>query len=331
MIVNHQAHWYPPAYFDLVSGRDQDRYPRAERRDGRRYLYEMGDSPGAWRYEIASHFVDLDQQIRAMDDAGIHAAAMSPNMVAELALLDLAEARETASLLNRELSAAQDRYPGRIAGIATLPWQNTDAALEELDRVAELDLRGVLLLSNIGGRPVAEPESWPIFERIDELGLPIFLHPASNSMIHDKGLIPIIDSSAGWMWETSAAAFSLIVSGLLDRYPRLEILHHHLGGVVPYVVGRVSRYEHHFPVKLEQPVEAYLRTRFYVDSMTNTPAAIPLAVHTYGADRILYGDDYPWHTHDEHRAFIDGDFEAELAQKVLHENRMPSLRLEGRR
>ncbi|MFE7835086.1 amidohydrolase family protein [Streptomyces sp. NPDC057474] len=327
MIVNHQAHWYPQSYFDLVSGRRADHYPRAEKRDGGRYLYEMGDSPGAWRYEIASHFIDLDEQVAALDAAGIGMAVMSPNMVAEIAGFDLAEARDIATLLNEELADAQRRYPDRVAGLAVLPMQDTAAAIEELNRAAALDLRGVLMLSNVAGKPLAEPETWPIYERIDELGLPIFLHPASNSMLHDRGFIPILDSTAGWMWETSSAALTLILTGLLDRCPNLEIVHHHLGGVLPYVVGRVSRYTHHFPVELEHSVEEYLRTRFYVDSMTNTPAALPLAVHTYGADRILYGDDYPWHTHEEHQEFIRAHFEPDLAQAVLHENRVASLRL----
>src|SRR5436309_769389 len=100
MIVNHQAHWYPPAYLDSICGRD--RYPRAEKRDGGRYLYELGPEPGAWRFEIRSRFWDIDEQIADLDAAGIGMAAISPNMVGEVAGLELAEARETIALLNEE-------------------------------------------------------------------------------------------------------------------------------------------------------------------------------------------------------------------------------------
>jgi aminocarboxymuconate-semialdehyde decarboxylase len=325
MIVNHQAHWYPPAYIESVVGNSG--FPRATKLDGGRYLYEMGDEPGAWRFEIATRFTDIDEQVAAMDAAGIGMAALNPNMVGEVDRMELARARETIAFLNEETARVQRRFPDRIAGLCMLPTQDAEASLEALDRAVELDLRGVLMVSNIAGRPLGEESTWPIFERIDELGLPIFLHPASNSMLYDRGLVPVLDWSAGWLYDTSVAALTIILNGILDRCPNLEIVHPHLGGIVPYNVGRTTRYAGYLQEPIEHPVEHYLRTRFYIDIVTQTPAAIPLAVETYGADRLLFGDDYPWHLHEESLRFIDEHLGQGLAEAVLHRNRVATLRL----
>jgi aminocarboxymuconate-semialdehyde decarboxylase len=325
VIVDHQTHWYPQVYLDEIAGRRQ--FPRTTPRSDGRYLYEMGEDPGAWRFEIRSRFYDIDEQIADMDAAGIDVAVINTNMAGEVDRLELPEARETIALLNEEVARVQRRFPGRIAGLCMLPMQDTSAAIEALERAVELDLRGVLMTSNIAGRPLADSESWPVFERIDELGLPIFLHPANNSMLYDRGLNPVLDWSAGWMWDSSAAALTLILSGLLDRCPRVEIVHPHLGGIVPYNVGRVQRYAGYLDPPLEHPVEHYLKSRFYIDVVTHTPAALPLATETYGIDRLLFGTDYPWHDHAECLALIEAHFGRDLAQAVLHENRVSSLRL----
>lgn len=325
MIVNHQAHWYPPAYLDSICGREG--YPRAEKRDGGRYFYEMGPEPGAWRFEIRSRFWNIEEQIADLDASGIDVAVINPNMVGEVAGLDLGEARETIAMLNAETARVQRQFPDRIAGLAMLPMQDVDAALEALDRAVELDLRGVLMLSNLGGAPLGEAETWPVYERIDELGLPIYLHPANNSMVYDHGIIPILDSALSWVSETSLAAFSLILSGLLDRCPGLQIVQPHLGGVIPYVVGRVARYEAYFPTPLEHSLDHYLKTRFYIDTVTHTPAAIPLAIETYGADRIVYGDDYPWHDHGDGLRVVEEQFSPDLRQTILHDNQVATLRI----
>lgn len=324
MIVNHQHHWYPRSFLDLIEGRAS--YPRTRSLGNGRYLYEMGGQPGSWKFEIDSNFSSIDEQIADMDEAGIDVAVLSPNMVGEVDLVDLGEAKETIAFLNEEVAAAQRRFPGRIAGLAMLPMQDIDAAIEALDRAVELDLRGVFITSNIAGRPQASKESLPIFERINHYGLPLYLHPSSNSMLFDRGLNMMVDTTAGWVYDTSTTALQLITNGILDRCPDIEVIHLHLGGVVPYIWGRVAKYAPKY-LDLEHSIDHYLRTRFYVDIVCHAAQPIPLAVETYGADRLLYGDDYPWHSHQETLKFVDDHFSANLARKVLHENQVKSLRL----
>jgi aminocarboxymuconate-semialdehyde decarboxylase len=328
MIIDHQAHWYPPIYLESICGRQG--FPRTTRLADGGYRFEMGPDPGDWRFDIASRFSDLDEQLADMDTAGVDIAVLNPNMLGEVAGWDLAEARETIELLNTETASAQQRHPDRIVGLCMLPMQDADAALEALDHAEKLDLRGVLMVSNLAGGPITAPHTAPIYQRIDELGWPVFLHPASNSMLYDRGLNPVLDWSAGWMFDSSVAALSLILDGVLDRCPNIEVVHPHLGGIVPYIVGRAERYARYLAEPIAHPVAHYLRTRFYVDVVTHTPAAVALAEHTYGRERLVYGDDYPWHLHAETRTLIEEELAEDLVHAVLYENRVASLRLTGK-
>lgn len=326
MIIDHQAHWYPPDYMDSILGRSQ--YPRTEKLDNGSYRYEMGEHPGAWKFNCRPNFCDIEQQIADMDANGIDVAVLSANMVGDGAAdVELNEAKEIHQFLNAEIGRVQTEYPGRIAGLCMLPLQDTESALEELERAAKLDLRGILLPSNIGGLPPVGEELWPVFERLEELGMPVYIHPANNSMLYDRGLIPILDWSMGWLYDSSVTALTMALNGLLDHCPRLDVVHAHLGGTIPYAIGRTARYAGYLEKPIEHPLEHYFKTRFYVDSLTNTPAAFPLAIEFYGEDRIVYGSDCPWHDHPDALATVNDHVSEEMARKILHENRVPSLRV----
>jgi predicted TIM-barrel fold metal-dependent hydrolase len=183
------------------------------------------------------------------------------------------------------------------------------------------------LPSNLGGLPAVGEETWPVYKRLEELGMPVYIHPASNSMLYDRGLMPILDSSLGWVWDSSATALTMVMNGLLDHCPNLEVVHAHLGGVIPYVAGRPARYTSYLPKPIDHPLEHYFKTRFYVDTVTQTPAAFALARDFYGADRLVYGSDAPWHLHSEALPTVRDNMSEEEAHQVLHENRVATLRL----
>ena len=327
MVVDHQSHWYPKAYFELIL--DRSKYPRAQRTREGGYRYEL--SPGGWNEKVDAKFWELELQLVDMDADDVDVAVLSANMIGEVARTDLPEAREICELLNSEMARAQREYPDRFVGLATLPMQDTASAIETLDRaITTFGLRGVCILSNIAGAPIAGSDKLPIYQRIDELGVPIFLHPANNSMLYDRGLPAIVDNQAGWMYDTTAAALSLIYSGTLDSCKRLRIVHPHAGGTVPYVRGRVADGESYFPTA-KRSLETYLREQFYADTVSLTPGALEMTMGTYGSDRLVYATDYPWYPRSMTREYVEGELDARQLHTVLQENRVASLVLPSAR
>ena len=148
---------------------------------------------------------------------------ISPNLIGDVTWYELGEARETLALLHEEYARAQARLGSRFIGLCMLPLQDTAAAIETLDHaIVELGLRGVLMNVAPAGRSLVSELTLPVFERIEQLGVPIFLHPANRSLVWDFAAPfgRLAESGLGWMFDTSLAALSLITSGTLDRFPR---------------------------------------------------------------------------------------------------------------
>jgi predicted TIM-barrel fold metal-dependent hydrolase len=321
-IVDYQAHWYPRSYVESLVGRDA--YPRARWDDGDLlYEHRLGD---LWR--LGPDFVDLDVHLGDMDANGVDVAVISANLLGEVGRLDVEEAVQITERLNEEVAAAQQRHPDRIIGLCMLPTQDAEAAIQVLDRAIEgLRLKGVCLLSNIGGRPIVEPDLMRLYRRIEALRVPVFLHPSHTSVAVDSVLGPTVEVGLAWMFDTAAAALALIYGGVLDACPDLTIVHPHLGGVLPYVTGRVI--EDEIGVDVEHDLMTYLRTRFFVDCVQKTPGALPLAIATYGPERILYGTDFPWVPRPSTRAYVEDNLSPPLVEQVLHRNVLPGLELPG--
>lgn len=337
MIVDYQGHWYPDSYFASIL--DRKGYPRTERRAEGGYW--LDNAPNE-RWIVPPLHTDLDAHFKSMDDAGIDITVSSPNMVCDVGWLDPIEARDTVQLANDETARVQREHPDRFVGLAMLPMQDTDAALTELNRaITELGLKGVTINANIDGEQIASERTLPIFRRIEELGLPLFLHPSHRSVAFGMQLGTAVERGLNWMWDTSLAALSLIRSGTLDECPSLTVVHPHFGGVLPYVLGRIDWQEalpdplgtivvqdELRPPRQQAPISEYLRTRFYTDTASYTKGALRLAIDTYGLDRVLFATDYPWQLPRERALDLIRDVVPEAeANAILYENRLPALQL----
>jgi predicted TIM-barrel fold metal-dependent hydrolase len=289
LIVDCQSHVFPEAYAEILK-----RNPKSPQATG-------GQGTFVVTYDDVQEFtLDLDRycperKIRDMDSAGVDVSVLSVNMpgperlAPELAL-------EGARVCNDYLAEVCARYPGRFVGLASLPLQDVPTAIAELDRaVDELDLRGFLLFSHIDGRSVDAPEFEPFYAHIEARGVPLILHPTVPSWseaIKDYSMIPML----GFMVDTSIAVLRLILGGVLERHPQLQIVHPHAGGVLPYLMGRI---EEQTEVKgrgrdhiTESPAEYY--RRIYLDLVTPSKLAVHYAYDFAGPDRLLFGSDHPW-------------------------------------
>jgi aminocarboxymuconate-semialdehyde decarboxylase len=178
-------------------------------------------------------------------------------------------------------------------GLATLPMQDPERAVAEVDRAARLPgIRGVYLGTNVNGRELSDAAFTPVFERIHARGLPVFLHPLN--VVGAQRLAPYyLGNLLGNPYDTGIAAAHLIFGGVLDRFPKLTVCLPHAGGAFPYLIGRLDRGR---KVRRElrhmkRPPSAYLR-RFTYDTISHAPASLRYLIGLVGADRVMIGSDY---------------------------------------
>ena len=174
-----------------------------------------------------------------------------------------------------------------------LPMQDPGLAVQELERAAKLPgMRAVYMAEAINGRNLDDKSFWPVYERCEALGLPIFLHPLYPCGIERMGKY-FMRNLLGNPYEAGLAAASLIFGGVMDAFPRLDVMLPHAGGAFPWLIGRfdrgveVSRELKH----MNQPASAYLR-RFHYDTITHHPKIMRAVIDLVGADRIVLGSDY---------------------------------------
>lgn len=287
--IDLQSHWYPPRFADTLCRRKT--HPRCEKVEGA-YVYEP--APGE-RWPWPERFTNLELQLETMRDAGIATVVSSPAVWGDVSVFEPSEAAELSLLLNEEFASAQRSFPGRFLGLATLPLQSPERSLDILDHaVSDLALSGVCLHGNVAGEQLGAERFWPVYRRAAELRLPLVMHPSAtrfSELLREGDLqVPL-----GFLYDTSTAAISLIVSGLLDELPDLDIVHPHLGGVLPYIVGRIDQYRSRNQkwTHLEHSVAEYLQ-RFWIDTAARDPGAMALACETYGRDHVLFATDYPY-------------------------------------
>jgi uncharacterized protein len=247
---------------------------------------------------------DLEQRWRLLDrfDDYRQVLVLGVFPVDELGPSELT--RALAREANDELAELVRTFPDRFVGFAAnLPLSDTEAALEELDRAhRELGASGLLMHTNVAGMPLDDPRIEPIFARAEELGAAIWLHPTRSPIWPDYPTEREsrfgIWWSLGWPYETAAAMARLVFSGHLDRYPRLKILTHHAGGMIPHFSGRLDSIQTEdqrdaFERTLKKPALDYFR-QFYVDTaMFGAQHALRCAVDFFGAEQVLFGTDMP--------------------------------------
>src|SRR5712672_1738324 len=188
---------------------------------------------------------DLDERFRVVDSFPDYSQILSLAMPAIDRLWDAAAAPTWAQIGNDELAGLVAKYPGRFPGYAaSLPMNAPAAAAQEAERALRNGACAIQLHTNVDGAPIDEEHFWPIYEIIEKSGKPILLHPIRTREMADyrtetKSKYEIC-SVIGWPFETGAALARLVFSGIMDRYPDLKVITHHLGGIIPYFEGRVA-------------------------------------------------------------------------------------------
>ncbi|MCX8037592.1 MAG: amidohydrolase family protein [Candidatus Sumerlaeia bacterium] len=286
-IIDCQSHLFMPELVARMALRKED--PTVYTKDGAQYVKMRN-----WHRRILPNHMDVAAKIADMDANGIHLTALSINDPGPEWFGDdgPAVAREA----NDFIAELVKRHPGRFLGLCVLPWQSVEASLAELDRcVNRLGMKGVLLYTNLAGRFADEPLFRPVFRRAVELNVPFLLHPALPVTSDQVEAYEMI-SSLGNMFDDTIALTRIIMSGMLDEMPTLKIICPHLGGTLPYIIGRLDHQTQVLkrgPKYLTRPPSAYLK-QVWLDIVSPLPLAMKFAYDLVGADRLIFGSDHPW-------------------------------------
>src|SRR5215813_8314981 len=289
--IDTHAHWYPPEWVELIA------------KDGAANGAEVGTTeqgrvtlvaPGIrLRPTFSPPYVELAVRLKLMDQGRVdmHALSLTSPMVywapPEFGL-------KLSQVFNDACSAAHLQYPDRFVGMAMVPMQAPALAVQEVDRAARLPgIRGVYMATHVNGKNLDEKEFWPVYARCEALSLPIFLHPVAP-VGGERMRRYHLGNFLGNPYETGIAAASLVFGGVMDAYPRLDVMLPHAGGTFPALIGRM---DHGTTVRAEckhmtKPPSAYLR-RFHYDTIAHSDEILMNLVRQVGADRVVMGSDCP--------------------------------------
>jgi len=326
-IIDSHFHWWPRSVFDKLCKRKD--HPRAEVNDKGGYSYFRRAGSGCHLNSWAEWF-DLDKSFEYMDSLGHQVdvvCSIGPFSVS-FSDMPLSEGRDFALMWNEEMAGAQKKYPGRVWASAAVPLQDTRAAIEVVDdAVNRLGLMGVNLPGSVGEDPRIDAERLePFYAHVEKLGLPLFLHP-TDVIFQDMldGYDGALHLSLGRVIEVSVAAMRMILSGMMERHPKLKIVMSHTGGSLPYQAGRMDKNSK--AAKLPRPVTDYMK-RMYTDTVSPHSAGIQFAIDYYGIDNVMYGTDYPcWDPAPCLKLIDDIKLPAADKQKLFYDNARRILNL----
>ncbi|BAK67559.1 putative hydrolase [Sphingobium sp. SYK-6] len=294
-VIDVHTHNFTPRWVEMLR-----QHPDADTRLIPTKPYESIEYRGSPIVRLAPDMTDLDMRIAAMDKAGVDIAIISltaPNVfwsTREVAI-------ETARTVNDDFAAAEKKYPGRIKWMASLPWQYPDAAIEELARIRGMGAAGLCLVTNMSGMLPDNEHFHPVWQAVQESGLPAFIHPTVPMVDIKKWGVESfgLANTVGFTSDTTLVFARLILTGFMDKFPDLKLIACHGGGTLPYLISRMDKmWENTTSRRLvNSPPSSYFR-KFWYDAIVYDQATLRFLVEQVGADKVLYGSDYPFSIQD---------------------------------
>jgi len=287
-IIDVHNHFYPPEYLEAIqtgpsnikvtydaSNNPLLHYP------GDYNIIVRGHRDINFRSEVLEK-AGIDMQVLTFTTPGVHIE--SPERAVKLA-----------RMVNDNFAKIKKEKSRRFSALATLPLNDPEAAVTELERAfSELGFRGVALHSNINGVALSDERFWPLYEKANELDAVFDIHPSfpvGVEAMTDYWLMPLL----GFTFDTTLAAAKLVFSGVVEKFPKIRWVLGHLGGTIPYLAERLDRGYAAFKEcreNISQKPSEYLKT-FYFDTVNFDVRALQLAIDFAGADHLVAGSDYP--------------------------------------
>jgi predicted TIM-barrel fold metal-dependent hydrolase len=304
VIVDVHTHFLPAALASALRARDV-----APRITGDQILYGEGSG-----HLLLPSMEDLDLRFADMERQGIDFAVLGAN-VPGVDWLAGPDAVALARDMNDELVAVAAAHPDRLAAMAALPMQEPEAAAAELERAVGAGAVGAMVYSNVVGRGLDDPAFEPVFAAAARLGAPLYLHPAYPVVAGTMDAYALIPT-LGFLVDTTSVVLRLVLGGLYERHPELDLVLGHAGSLLPQLAGRIDVEAKRMPggmgVLSAPPSESL--ARLYTDAICAWPPALHAALAFLGPDRVMFGTDYPFWDPAATLETVDG---AGLAPDVL--------------
>lgn len=280
-----------------------------------------------------------EKRLAFMDEAGVTIQVLSYGANSPQNITDITLANELCRKANDELLRLISLNPNRFAGFAVLPMASAEKAVAELERTTRLGLKGAMISGTFNGVFFDEPQFFPVFAKAQELGVPIFMHPAvierdisqyyyqSEQWSAVAGLM-FASAGFGWHADSGIALIRLIMSGLFDKLPNLQIISGHWGELVPFYLNRLDDQQLK-TLSLKKSFTQYFKENIYI-----TPSGffnenqLKYAIAEIGADRIVYSGDYPFLKDKNTRRFLqNADISVSDKKKIAYQNIEKLLKL----
>jgi 2,3-dihydroxybenzoate decarboxylase len=283
--------------------------------------------------KIRLGLTSFEERIRVMDETGVdmHVIGLT---VPGVQMIPGNRAIALARDLNDELAQAVGRYPDRLVGLGSVPPQLPEEAAKEIGRVVDkLGLNGIIINSHTDGEYLDEPKYEPVLAAAEEAGAPVYIHPRQpgRRMLAAYAAHGAQAAIWGYAAETGLHIMRLILSGVFDRHPKLQIVIGHAGEGIPYWFYRIDNmYKRAFArsaeyfrmTKLELPPSAYFKRNISIStSGMDDPEVLDFCIRRLGAERVMFAIDYPYEDAEHATRFLrDAPLSSKDRRLVSHAN-----------
>ncbi|MEK5334241.1 amidohydrolase family protein [Lysinibacillus sp. FSL W8-0992] len=245
--------------------------------------------------EVTDQVWSPEKRIQDMDAEGVDIQVLSPIPVTFSYWAEAHAAEEMARIQNDFIANTVRQYPKRFIGIGTVPLQDVEVAIREMDRcIHELGLKGIEIGTNVNSKNLDDPAFTAFFEMAEKWEVPLFIHPW-ETLGKDRMPRHNFMYTVGMPSETALAAASLINGGVIEKFPKLKVCFAHGGGSFPYILPRLDQGWKVWPhLRLTSKPPSYYAKNFYFDSLNYDPLNLQYLIDRFGADKIVMGSDYPF-------------------------------------
>jgi aminocarboxymuconate-semialdehyde decarboxylase len=249
-------------------------------------------------HDRAPKLSTIETRLKDMDRMGIDIQAVSPSPNQCYYWTEPSLGVELARQVNDRLAEIVAQWPDRFVGLGTVPLQNAELAVAELDRcVKQLGLRGVEINPNVNGMDLTDPRLGldKFFARVQDLDVIVFMHPLGYTQ-GERLMDHYFNNVIGNPLETTVAASHLIFDGMMDRHPKLKVVLPHAGGYLAHYWARMDhahRARADCRTVIKKAPSSYLK-KFYFDTITFDTAMLRHLIDKWGTDHVLLGTDYPY-------------------------------------